>query len=109
MTIQARINYMNTTVIISLGISIAGFVGSMITLVAKLSVNFGKLSNRLDQNESRNKEERAHTREKFSELYARISGHDSTLAALQNNVSTLTTTCERIESKLDRLIEKESR
>lgn len=100
---------MSITVIISFGITVAGFIVSMITLVAKLSVNFGKLSNRLDQNESRDKEERAHTREKFAELYARISSHDSTLAGLKNNVLNLSSTCQRIESKLDRLIEKETR
>lgn len=32
-----------------------------------------------------------------------------TLVGLKNNVSNLTSTCQRIEAKLDRLIEKESR
>mgnify|MGYP000661823136 CR=1 FL=1 len=59
---------MNATAIITFSITVAGFVFSMITLVAKLSVNFGRLSNRLDQNETRDKEERSHTREKFTEL-----------------------------------------
>lgn len=94
---------------ITLGITIAGFIFGIIATVSKLSVEYGKLRNEIDQNESRDKEERAHTREKFTELYTRISGHDSTLAALQNNVSNLTTTCGRIETKLDRLIEKETK
>ncbi len=32
-----------------------------------------------------------------------------TLVGLKNNVSNFTSTCQRIEAKLDRLIEKESR
>lgn len=44
---------MNAIAIITFSITVAGFVFSMITLVAKLSVNFGRLSNRLDQNETR--------------------------------------------------------
>ena len=46
---------MNAIAIITFSITVAGFVFSMITLVAKLSVNFGRLSNRLDQNETRDK------------------------------------------------------
>ena len=34
---------MNATAIITFSITVAGFVFTMITLVAKLSVNFGKL------------------------------------------------------------------
>ncbi len=100
---------MGTAGIITLSITIAGFIFGIIATVSKLSVEYGKIRNDLDQNKARDKEERAHTREKFTELYTRISGHDSTLAALQNNVTNLTTTCGRIESKLDRLIEKESK
>lgn len=109
LTIKKRNEKMNATAIITFSITVAGFVFSMITLVAKLSVNFGRLSNRLDQNETRDKEERSHTREKFTELYSKINLHESTLAGLKNNVSNLTSTCQRIEAKLDRLIEKESR
>lgn len=100
---------MSVTAIITFGITIAGFIFGMITTVAKLAINFGKMANELDQNQKRDSEERAHTREKFTELYSRISAHDSTLAGLRNNVSNLASTCERIESKLDRLIEKENR
>ncbi len=100
---------MNITAIITFSITVAGFISGIIVTVSKLSVEYGKIRKELDSNSARDKEERSHTREKFSELYTRISSHDSTLAALQNNVSTLTTTCERIESKLDRLIEKENR
>ncbi len=109
LTIKKRNKKMNATAIITFSITVAGFVFTMITLVAKLSVNFGKLSNRLDQNETRDKEERSHIREKFTELYSKINLHESTLAGLKNNVSNLTSTCQRIEAKLDRLIEKESR
>lgn len=74
---------MNAIAIITFSITVAGFVFSMITLVAKLSVNFGRLSNRLDQNETRDKEERSHTREKFTELYSKINLHESTLAGAE--------------------------
>jgi len=109
LTIKKRNKKMNAIALITFSITIAGFVFTMITLVAKLSVNFGRLSNRLDQNETRDKEERSHTREKFADLYSKINLHESTLAGLKNNVSNLTSTCQRIEAKLDRLIEKESR
>lgn len=55
LTIKKRNKKMNATAIITFSITVAGFVFTMITHVAKLSVNFGKLSNRLDQNETRDK------------------------------------------------------
>jgi uncharacterized coiled-coil protein SlyX len=99
---------MSVTGIISISITIAGFIFGIITTVAKLSIEYGKMRKELEQNETRDKEERTHTREKFADLYAKIGIHESTLAGLKNNVSNLTTTCERIEAKLDRLIEKET-
>ncbi len=94
---------------ISLSITIAGFIIGIITSVAKLAAEYGKLKKEVEQNANRDKEERDHTREKFTKLYAITSSHETTLAGLQNNVTNLTSTCERIEAKLDRLIEKETK
>ena len=100
---------MSTTVIITSSITVAGFIFGILTTVAKLSVEYGRIKKELAEKRERAGEERSHTREKFADLYSKINIHESTLAGLKNNVINLTSTCQRIESKLDRLIEKESR
>lgn len=109
LTIKKRNKKMSTTAIITFSITVAGFIFGILTTVAKLSVEYGRIKKELEENEERDKEERSHTREKFADLYSKINLHESTLAGLKNNVSNLTSTCQRIEAKLDRLIEKESR
>ena len=99
---------MSVTAIISFSITVAGFIFGIITTVAKLAIEYGRIKKEMEENEERDREERLHTREKFSDLYSKINLHESTLAGLKNNVTNLTSTCQRIESKLDRLIEKES-
>lgn len=100
---------MSTPVIITSSITVAGFIFGILTTVVKLSVEYGRIKKELEENRERDMEERSHTREKFADLYSKINIHESTLAGLKNNVINLTSTCQRIESKLDRLIEKESR
>lgn len=97
---------MNIGAAITLGIGIAGFVAGILWKVADLSVNFGKLSQRIEQNAERAKEDRVVNAAKFDELDAKTSSHESSIAALTTSVNALTNTCSRIESKLDRLIEK---
>ena len=92
---------------ISLGITIAGFIGGIITAVAKLALKTGRLMERVDTNEKRDDEERTKASAKFSELYNRMSANESNVNALQTNVNNLMGTCNRIESKLDRIIERE--
>lgn len=98
---------MNVTAAITLGLAIAGFIGGIIWKVADLSVRFGRMTQKVEQNELRDKEEREHASVKFAELYNRMGQNESVIAALTNNVNTLTNTCGRIETKLDRLIERE--
>lgn len=98
-----------TIQLISISITVAGFIIGIITSVAKLSVRYGKLEKEMEENRDRDKEEREHTREKFTKLYATTNAHESLLAGLQNNVNNLASTCSRIEAKLDRLIEKETK
>lgn len=97
---------MDIRAIITFSITLAGFIFSIIYKVVELSVKFGKLQQRVDQNEERDKEERNKTHAKFTELYNRTANHDALISGLANNVNTLSSTCSRIESKLDRLIEK---
>ena len=97
---------MDLKVLISVSISIAGFIFGIIWKVAEMSIKLGKMQQRLDNNEERDREERAHASVKFSELYNRMANHDALISGLANNVTTLSSTCSRIESKLDRLIEK---
>ncbi len=97
---------MDVKVLVSISISIAGFIFGIIWKIVELSVKFGKIQQRIDNNEERDREERAHASVKFSELYNRTANHDALISGLANNVTTLSSTCSRIESKLDRLIEK---
>jgi hypothetical protein len=98
---------MNIGAAITLGISIAGFIGGVIIKVADLSIKFGRLKEKVEQNETRDAEERQHSSQKFSELYNRTADHAGNIQALQVSISTLAETTSRIEAKLDRLIEKE--
>lgn len=96
------------TTIISISITIAGFIFGIIGSVFRLSVEYGRLKKTVEANENRDKEEREKTREKFSQLYATTNSHESTIAKLSNDISNTKQTLLRIESKLDRLIEKDS-
>lgn len=64
---------MSTTAIITFSITVAGFIFGILTTVAKLSVEYGRIKKELEENEERDKEERSHTREKFADLYSKIN------------------------------------
>lgn len=98
---------MNVYTAISLGIAIAGFISGIIIKTADLSIKYGRLTEKMESNEKRDTEERQKTSAKFSELYNRMSANESSVNALQTSVSNITSTCSRIESKLDRIIERE--
>lgn len=98
---------MNIYTSICLGIAIAGFIGGIIAKVADLSIKYGRLTEKMESNENRDNEERTKASAKFSELYNRMSANESNVNALQTNVNNLMGTCNRIESKLDRIIERE--
>lgn len=91
---------------ICLGITIAGFIGGIIVKVADLSVKYGRLTEKMETNENRDTEERARSNANFNELYNRISTNESNITALKADVLNLMGTCNRIENKLDRIIEK---
>ena len=110
MTIRQRDkDDMNIYTAISLGIAIAGFIGGVVVKVADLSSKYGRLQEKVKNNEDRDTEERQKTSAKFAELYNRMSANESSVNALQTNVNNLTATCNRIESKLDRIIEREAK
>lgn len=94
---------------ICLGITIAGFIGGIITAVAKLALKTGRLMERVDTNEKRDDEERAKASVKFSELYNRVGANESDTKETKAIVNNLSCTCSRIESKLDRIIEREAK
>lgn len=96
---------MNMTITISGLITVCSFI---ITITAKLfsiSSKYGALMARTESSERKNEEERLRTREKFDELYKRVNGHESTLAKLSSDVSSINSICCRLENKLDRIIE----
>jgi uncharacterized coiled-coil protein SlyX len=100
---------MNIYTAISMGLAIAGFTGGIIAKVADLSSKYGRLQENVQNNEERNTEDRQKTGLKFEELYNRMSANESSVNALQTNVTNLTATCNRIETKLDRIIEREAK
>ena len=110
MTIKAEDKRgMNIYTVISLGLAIAGFIGGIIVKVADLSSKYGRLQEKVKNNEDRDTEERQKAGVKFAELYNRMSANESSVNALQTNVNNLTATCNRIETKLDRIIEREAK
>lgn len=98
---------MNITGAITFGIALAGFIGGIVAKVADLSIKYGRLMETVKRNEERDSEERNKTSSKFTELYNRMSCNESTINALQTSVKNLADTCNRIENKLDRIIERE--
>lgn len=109
MTIWQRGNKLTTAGIITgitLGITIAGFIIGIIKTTSGISVDFGKMKQRLDNNEARDTEERAHASTKFSELYTRTSEHEAALSKLTTKVDNIDLTTQKMDAKLDRLIEK---
>ena len=96
---------MNIYASVSLGIAIAGFIGGIITAVAKLAIKTGRLMERVDQNETRDGEEREKVEANFKELFARMNTTESDVKAQATAINNLVATCTRIESKLDRVIE----
>ena len=90
---------------ISLAIAIAGFIGGIITAVARLAINTGQLMERLEQNEKRDAEEREKIGVNFTELYGRMNAVECDVKAQGTSINNLVATCTRIESKLDRIIE----
>ena len=90
---------------ICLGITIAGFIGGMITAVAKLASKTGRLMERVEQNEKRDAEEREKIGVNFTELYGRMNAVECDVKAQGTSFNNLVATCTRIESKLDRLVE----
>ena len=96
---------MNVYTIISISIAIAGFIGGIITAVAKLAIKTGRLMERLEQNEKRDAEEHEKIGVNFTELYGRMNAVECDVKAQGTNINNLVATCTRIESKLDRAIE----
>ena len=94
---------------ISLGSAIAGLLGGTLVKAAEISSKYGRMQENVKNNEDRDTEERQKTSAKFAELYNRMSANESSVNALQTNVNNLTATCNRIESKLDRIIEREAK
>jgi len=90
---------------ISVSIAIAGFIGGIITAVAKLAIKTGRLMERLEQNEKRDAEEREKIGVNFTELYGRMNAVECDVKAQGTSINNLVATCTRIESKLDRIIE----
>lgn len=96
---------MSIAAIITLSITIAGFIGGVVTALVKLGMKTGRLMERLEQNEKRDAEEREKIGVNFTELYGRMNAVECDVKAQGTNINNLVATCTRIESKLDRAIE----
>lgn len=96
---------MNIGAIITLGITIAGFVGGVIAALVKLGASMGRTMERLESNEKRDTEERAKISANFTELYGRMNSAECDIRSQGTELHNIEATCSRIESKLDRIIE----
>ena len=105
MTITAEGENVSIITAITLGITIAGFAGGIITAVAKLATKTGRLMEQLESNEKRDTEERAKIEANFSELYGRMNATECEVKSQGTAINSLVATCSRIETKLDRVIE----
>ena len=105
MTITAEGEKVSIIAAITLGITIAGFAGGIITAVAKLATKTGRLMEQSESNERRDKEEREKFEANFKELYGRMNQTECDVKAQGTAINNLVATCSRIETKLDRIIE----
>lgn len=96
---------MSISAIITLSITIAGFIGGVVTALVKLGMKTGRLMERLEQNEKRDAEEREKIGVNFTELYSRMNAVECDVREQGTSINNLVATCTRIESKLDRLVE----
>ena len=96
---------MNIYTIITLSITIAGFIGGVVTALVKLGMKTGRLMERLEQNEKRDAEEREKIGVNFTELYGRMNATECEVKSQGTAINSLVATCSRIETKLDRVIE----
>ena len=96
---------MSITAFITISISIAGFIGGVVTALVKLGMKTGRLMERLEQNEKRDAEEREKIGVNFTELYGRMNAVECDVKAQGASINNLVATCTRIENKLDRIIE----
>ena len=90
---------------ITLGITIAGFIGGVVTALVKLGMKTGRLMERLEQNEKRDTEEREKIGVNFTELYGRMNAAECDIRSQATAIHNIEATCGRIETKLDRIIE----
>ncbi|WP_443739584.1 hypothetical protein [Treponema sp.] len=104
---------MSTTAIISCAIAVAGFIISILGTMARLSVRFGKMEQRVAENESRDKEEREKTRVKFERLYHDVNVHNTAIATLSTKIDSMAQTVadtktevQHMNLKLDKMIER---
>lgn len=104
---------MSTTAIISCAIAVAGFIISILGTMARLSVRFGKMEQRVAENESRDKEEREKTRVKFEGLYHDVNVHNTAIATLSTKIDSMAQTVvdtktevQHMNLKLDKMIER---
>lgn len=86
---------------VTLGLALAGALGTLIGFVITLAVNAGRLAQRIDQIEARNKEDRDHDREKFTDLYNFRSEMQKITATISTALDTLIKKMDRVEEKLD--------
>ena len=96
---------MSIAAIITLSITIAGFIGGVVTALVKLGIKTGRLMERLESNEKRDSEEREKIAANFSELFGRMNSAECDIRSQATAIHNIEATCSRIESKLDRIIE----
>lgn len=105
MTITTEGEKVSIITAITLGITIAGFIGGVVTALVKLGMKTGRLMERLESNEKRDTEERGKIEANFSELFGRMNAAECDIRSQATAIHNIEATCGRIETKLDRIIE----
>lgn len=103
---------MDPIAIISISITIAGFLGGIVIKLCTLAGKFGSLETRFEKNEERDVEERAKNSVKFGELYSLVHKNEaeqekikSDLKHIGEDVSEIKSSNIRLEDKIDMLLQ----
>lgn len=87
-----------TTALISVAITVAGFIVGIITSVAKLAIRFGKMEQRLETDEERAKDERA----KRHALACKQTEYSATQAAIMARLDAISEDLKELKEVIKR-------
>lgn len=91
---------------VTFGLSIGGALLGLIWKVASITIQFGKQSQMINTIDERAKDDRNYNEKKFSELYNRVNLAEQEIKKIDERTESIKEDLAKINSKLDRLIER---